>query len=268
MARFFVLPGQVLGSRITITGPDVRHIGRVLRLGPGDTVTCVDGTGRELTALIKEINNTGVVCEVTGEARSQAEPPVKVTLCQGLPKGEKMELIVQKCCELGVHRIIPVNCARTVVQMDDKKAAQRQTRWQRVAEEAAKQARRGGIPQVAALTDFAAALRQLPEEALALLPWEEEGQAGLRAVLRAYKGEPENPDVPGKSDEADNPTDVAGDREVWIFIGPEGGFTADEANLARQAGCRTATLGPRILRTETAAIAALALVMYELGDIG
>lgn len=246
MARFFVLSEQAEGDRITITGPDVKHIGRVLRLGPGDPVTCVDETGRELTAVIKEINNNAVVCAITGETMSLAEPPVKVTLCQGLPKGEKMEFIIQKCSELGVHRIIPVNCARTVVRLDDKKAAQRQVRWQRVAEEAAKQARRGNIPQVAELTDFTAALSQAPPDALALLPWEEEGQAGLKAALREY---------------------CAGS-EVWIFIGPEGGFTTEEANQARQAGCRTVTLGPRILRTETAAIAALTLVMYELGDIG
>jgi 16S rRNA (uracil1498-N3)-methyltransferase len=240
----------VEGGRVTITGSDVRHIGRVLRLGPGAMVACVDGTGRELTARIKEINNNAVVCEITAETVSAAEPPVQVTLCQGLPKGDKMELIIQKCCELGVHRIIPVNCARTVVQLDAKKAVQRQVRWQRVAEEAAKQARRGNIPRVVELTDFSAALCQVPTGALALLPWEEEGQAGFKAALReSRRAKPDNP-------------------EIWLFIGPEGGFTTEEANLARQAGCRTVTMGPRILRTETAAITALALVMYELGDIG
>lgn len=245
MARFFVLPEQVEGGRVTITGPDVKHISRVLRMGPGDIVTCVDGTGRELTSRIMEINNDTVVCDITGETMSGAEPPVKVTLCQGLPKGEKMELIIQKCCELGVHRIIPVNCARTVVRLDDKKAAQRQVRWQRVAEEAAKQARRRSIPEVAELTDFAASLEQVPPGVPALLPWEEEGQAGFKAALRDCSSS-----------------------EVWIFIGPEGGFTAHEADLARRAGCRPVTLGPRILRTETAAIATIALVMYELGDLG
>lgn len=250
MARFFVLPEQIEGGRVTVTGPDVKHISRVLRLGPGDTVTCVDGTGRELTTRIMEINNDAVVGNIIGETMSRAEPPVRVILCQGLPKGEKMELIIQKCCELGVHRIVPVNCARTVVRLDGKKAVQRQVRWQRVAEEAAKQARRGGIPQVAELTDFAAVLKQVPPGVLALFPWEEEGQAGLKAALREHVAAKE----------------VV--QEVWIFIGPEGGFTHEEANLARQAGCRTVTLGPRILRTETAAIATLALVMYELGDLG
>lgn len=246
MARFFVLSEQAEGGRVTITGSDVKHIGRVLRLDIGDIITCVDETGRELMAVIKDINNHAVICDITGETMSRAEPPVKVTLCQGLPKGEKMEFVIQKCCELGVHRIIPVDCARTVVRLDDKKAAQRQIRWQRVAAEAAKQARRGSIPQVAELIDFTAALSQMPPDALALLPWEEEGQAGLKAALQP----------------------CSAGREVWLFVGPEGGFTAGEVERARQAGCRTVTLGPRILRTETAAIAALALVMYELGDLG
>ncbi|MFZ5641674.1 MAG: 16S rRNA (uracil(1498)-N(3))-methyltransferase [Bacillota bacterium] len=262
MARFFVVPDQVEDGRVTITGSDIRHISRVLRLGPGDMVTCVDGTGRELTARIKEINNNAVVCEITGETMSAAEPPIQVTLCQGLPKGDKMELIIQKCCELGVHRIIPVNCARTVVQLDVKKAVQRQVRWQRVAEEAAKQARRGNIPLVVELTDFSDVLRQVPTGALALVPWEEEGQAGFKAVLSEYRRvKPDKPDCP------EIPC-APGIPEIWIFIGPEGGFTIEEADQARQAGCRTVTLGPRILRTETAAITALALVMYELGDIG
>ena len=258
MARFFVSPEQVQADRIVITGSDVRHISRVLRLGPGDAVTCVDGTGREWTALILEINNHEVTCSIAGEARCQAEPPVRVTLCQGLPKGEKMELIIQKCCELGVHRILPVNCARTIVQLDAKKATQRQVRWQRVAEEAAKQARRGSVPEVAGLVDFASALQQAPKEALAIMPWEDEGQAGLKSLLR-------EPRVTGGDYQADG---MPGETEVWIFIGPEGGFTAREAEQARQAGCRTVSLGPRILRTETAAIATLALIMYELGDLG
>ncbi len=261
MARFFVSPEQVQGNRITVTGPDVRHIGRVLRMEPGDSITCIDGSGRELTALITEIDSTKVVSEIVGAGQSLAEPPVRVTLCQGFPKGEKMELIIQKCCELGVHRIIPVNCARTVVQLDEKKAGQRQVRWQRVAAEAAKQARRGIVPQVAALTDFAAALQQVPSGALAILPWEEEGQVGLRAMFSVSSGVPAGGH--GAQGAAVAPID-----EVWVFIGPEGGFTAAEANQARQAGCRTVTLGPRILRTETAAIAMLAVVMYELGDLG
>lgn len=247
MARFFVSEKSILDDGLVITGPDVKHISRVLRLKPGDVVTIATGNGREFDAVIKVITGKEVVCDIIDEKTVSTEPPVRVILYQGLPKGEKMELVIQKSCELGVSRIVPVICERTVVKLDGKKAEDRRERWQRVAEEAAKQSRRTNIPEVALPVPFALALEQMAPEDFALMPWEEENAVGISPLLKGYKGK---------------------NSAIAVFIGPEGGFTQEEAALARSRGIRPVSLGPRILRTETAGIAAVAIILYELGDLG
>lgn len=246
MARFFVQPQQIQDDRAIITGPDVKHIRTVLRMAPGDQLTLLNGRGMVYQAEICEINKEEVLCRIVNCASGVGEPTLKVTLVQGLPKGDKMESIIQKCTELGVHRIIPLAAARSVVKLDAKKAAERQERWQRVALEAAKQCRRPSVPEVKQLSSWEDILNNLPAGALLILPWEEETAQSLRTLLQRVE----------------KPT------EVYLFIGPEGGFDTAEVTTARERGCHLVTLGERILRTETASPAVLTMVLYHFAELG
>lgn len=246
MARFFVESHQIKEDRAVITGPDVKHITRVLRMETGNHLTLLDGQGNAFRAEIIEILKDEIHFLIMGREEMQSEPKLKVTLVQGLPKGDKMESIIQKCTELGIHRIIPLAAKRSIVKLEGKKVAERQERWQRVALEASKQCRRTGVPSVEKLLTWNEVFSTIPSEALLLLPWEDEQVQPLRKVLQEV-------DVP---------------REVYIFIGPEGGFESDEVTRAGEKGCHRITLGPRILRTETAGPATLAMVLYHYGEIG
>jgi 16S rRNA (uracil1498-N3)-methyltransferase len=245
MARFFVSGDSIKQNKAVITGSDAKHIARVLRLLPGEVIWLAAGDNREFAARITKITNQEVVCEIIAGKEICTEPPVQITLYQGLPKGGKMELVVQKSTELGVSRIVPVICERTIVRLDPAKADQRRIRWQRIAAEAAKQSRRTVIPEVSEPLTLDKALEQLSRGVLALMPWEEEIGCGIGAVLK--KGIK---------------------KEAAVFIGPEGGFSRREADLARSNGVFLVSLGPRIIRTETAGIVALAVILYELGDLG
>lgn len=245
MARFFVTEHAVSEGKITITGPDVKHISRVLRLEPGDALQVVVKEGAEYEAVITEITGQAVFCQVTSEKKDSTEPPIGVTLYQGLPKGDKMELIIQKGTEVGISRIVPVFCERTVVKLDDKKARDRQVRWQRIAEEAAKQCGRINIPKIELPVKFSSAVSETKESTFSIMPWEEYKSAGLKSTL-----------------------EKASQTHIEIFIGPEGGFSKSEAELAQSKGIHLVSLGPRIMRTETAGIVTAALVLYELGDLG
>lgn len=228
-----------------VRGPDVRHMVKVLRLGPGDTVVLLDGTGRAARARIESAGREEVTLTRLDEFTPGGEPPVKVTLVQGLAKGEKMDLIIHKTTELGVAEIIPLVCRRSVVRLEGHKSSGRQERWQRVAMEAAKQCRRARIPLVRLPQSLGEVLEEITVGTVAFLPWEEE------------KGRPF-----GQALAVDRP------EGVYIFIGPEGGFEAEEVEEARQRGVVTVTLGPRILRTETAGLVSLALIMNKWGDLG
>lgn len=245
--RFFVPPAQWESpDTARITGPDARHLTRVLRLGPGAEVVLLDGRGRMFLAEVRETGREGVRAVVTGETEAPAEPGVRVTLVQALAKGDRMDTVVQKATELGVARIVPVHSERVVVNLEPRKADRRRERWQRIATEAAEQCWRPRVPQVAAVTSFEAALEAVPEDALLLFFWEEERRVALKEVLRS------RPPVP----------------EVFAFIGPEGGFSEREAAAAAARGAVSVSMGPRLLRTDTAGPIAVALVMYEWGDLG
>lgn len=246
MARFFVSPDQVKSGHITISGPDVRHITRVLRMGAGDIITVLDGEGKAYEARIENISRDRVRCEVLEQGQAGGEPPIRVTLVQGISKGEKMDLVMQKGTELGVTSIIPVICRYSVVKMSPRKAAERRDRWQRIAVEAAKQCRRSVVPRVATPTTWQEALEDIPDGAVALMPYEGETDRKIRDVLR----------------ELNAPT------EIFIFIGPEGGIHPEEFEQAQWRGVIPVTLGSRILRTETAGLAASTMVLYEWGDLG
>lgn len=244
MNRFFVdMDGRESGTSITLTGGDVNHIRNVLRLKPGEQILISDGRGRDYYCRISDIDGEHVVADIEDVCDNFAELPVEVTLFQGYPKSDKMDLIVQKMVELGVHRIVPVFTARTVVKLDAKKAAKKTERYNLIAESAAKQSGRGLIPEVLTPVTFAHAIEMASELDMNIIPYEEaEGLEYSRKVL----------------------SEIHGKKSLGIFIGPEGGFSRDEVEQAIAAGAKSITLGHRILRTETAGLAVMSIVMFEI----
>lgn len=236
--RFFINPTQVHGRRIVVTGDDLRHIRTVLRKGPGEFLTLLDGQGVEYTAKIVALERAEIITEIESEERREIRGP-HITLGQGLPKSDKMDFIVQKATELGVSSIVPLVTERTIVKVKDEK---RVSRWRKIAKEAAMQSNRADIPKVEAIRQLSDFLRTLNSElgTLLLLPWEEATEP-IRNALR------KNPDV----------------KDIIVLIGPEGGFSRAEADFARSRGFLPVSLGPFILRTETAAVAVLSMLTYE-----
>lgn len=243
MGRFFIEASQVSGDAVTITGDDARHLIQVLRAKPGQAVEVSDGQHVYQTR-IRTIGDGRVFLDITEVNESNAEPYLFVTLYQALAKGERMDWAIQKAVELGAGRIVPVLTKYTVVQLDEKKAQKRLERYQRIAAEAAKQCRRGRVPEVTAPVTFGEAVASA-DAPLKLIAWEQEGEQGLSGLLQSM-------DIPGRVD---------------ICIGPEGGFAGEEIEAARAAGWRSVGLGPRILRTETAGIALLSILMYRAGEM-
>lgn len=249
---------------ITLTGDDARHLTKVLRMGPGDRYIAI-ADGIEYSVELTSVTRDAAVGIVVGRAPAAGEPPIKVTLIQGLAKGEKMELVIQKGTELGVSRFIPVETERSVVQLTEKKASDRIERWQRIAREAAEQCRRCAVPEVSALVSWEAALREAATADLGLVPWEEETALGLKSALAGVKGALRDQGPIGPVSYA---TSSIAPLSIVVFIGPEGGLSATEVASARARGAIPVSLGPRILRTETAGLAVVAAIMYELGDLG
>ena len=244
MYQFFVEPGQIQGRRIIITGSDVNHIRNVLRMKPGEEIAVSNGTdGREYRCGIESFTEDEVICSLRFVKEDGVELPSRIFLFQGLPKADKMELIVQKAVELGAYEVVPVAARRCVVRLDEKKASSRISRWQGIAEAAAKQSRRGIIPQVHPVMNMREAVAYARTMEVKLIPYElAENMGHTKEVLGAVK--------PG--------TDIA------VFIGPEGGFEQEEIELAMAAGIEPVTLGRRILRTETAGLTVLSWLMYHL----
>lgn len=244
MNRFFVdIDGSDVGTDINITGGDVNHIRNVLRLKVGEQIVVSDGRGRDYTCRISQIDTDVVICNIEDINDNFAELPVEVTLFQGYPKSDKMDLIVQKMVELGVHRIVPVFTARTIVKLDQKKAAKKTGRYQTIAESAAKQSGRGIIPEITEPVSFADALKMAKDMDMNIIPYEEaEGIEQSRKVI----------------------SDIRGHRSLGIFIGPEGGFAREEVEQAQAIGAKCITLGHRILRTETAGLAVMSIIMFQL----
>lgn len=240
MHRFFADASAIDGDTARITGEDVAHINKVLRLKENDSIILCDGNKTDYYCTITELDKTCITLKVDSACPNDAESRVSITLYQGLPKSDKMDFIIQKCVELGVDRIVPVESARCVAKVkDDEK---KRLRWQRIAEEAAKQCGRGIIPQVGSAISFSKAIEA--EHDLKIMPYECERQSNLSDALAGAKG----------------------DGTIAIYIGPEGGFKQSEADDALGAGVKTVTLGKRILRCETAGIATVSAVMYALGE--
>ena len=241
MHRFFVESGCITQGTVVITGDDVKHISKVLRLRTGDEITVCDSCGSDYVCAIEDISQTQVEAKILSTSPNRAESPLHITVYQGLPKSDKMDYIVQKCVELGAVSIVPVATARAVVKLHDEE--KKRTRWQKIALEAAKQCGRGIIPTVGNVTDLRKVIDSLEPDALNILPYENEDHRRLRQAMSGYSGD-----------------------KVNIIIGPEGGFDPAEIFAAESKGIHIVTLGPRILRTETAPIAAISAIMYELGD--
>ena len=245
MPRFFTTAIQFdaaaqAGSAV-LDGEDGRHIARALRMRPGERVTLCDGVGFDYDGEIESIAGDSVAVRITGKRRNESEPALRVALYPGMPKADKLELVTQKATELGVSEICPVLTARSVSRPDAKAAAKKQERLQRIALEAAKQSGRGAVPAVSALTDFRTAVQNAKG---AKILFYEGGGAPLSACL------------------------PAGETEVSVFIGPEGGLSADEAGELKKMGIVSVSLGKRILRTETAGVAATAMILYHYDDLG
>lgn len=246
MYQFFVDSSQINISdkRVIITGEDVNHIKNVLRMRAGEEISIRGGLdGREYRCGILSLGAEEILCELRFIKEDRVELPSQVYLFQGLPKADKMELIVQKAVELGVHQVIPVAASRCVVKLDDKKAAAKRARWQGIAQAAAKQSRRAVIPEVTEVSSFSQAVRMASKMDVALIPYElAEDMSRTKEIMENLK--------PGTS--------------VAVFIGPEGGFSEGEISLASENGIQPITLGKRILRTETAGLAVLSWIMYQL----
>ena len=239
MRRFFC--ENITTDSATITGDDAHHISRVLRMKAGDALSLCDGAGNEYDALIVSVSPEAVVCTVSNPHASEAESPVQVTLFQCLPKTGKMELIVQKCTELGVFSVVPVQSARCVV-VPGKDYDKKRERYNRVALEAAKQSRRAMVPQVLPLTELKKINVKLFD--LFLVAYEDENTVSLKQALRA----------------ASSPQSIA------LLIGPEGGLEEGEVKKLVQAGAKSVSLGKRILRTETAGMSMLSQTLYEVEE--
>lgn len=245
MYRFFVEPEQIGEMSIAITGKDVNHIKNVLRMRIGEHILVSDGSDREYICAIRQINDEEVIAEIEDINGQTRELPIKVTLFQALPKGDKMELVIQKMIELGAYEIVPMSTKRCVVKLDAKKAANKTKRWNAIAESAAKQSKRGIIPQVSEPVTYQQALNMAKDMDLILIPYEEaENMERTRQIISEIK--------PGM--------------QVGIFIGSEGGFAKEEVELAKDCGAEEITLGKRILRTETAGMAIMSVLMYLLEE--
>lgn len=243
-----------IDERLRLDREESLHLTRVLRLRVGDQVLAFDGQGNEFTAFVAEIKGDQAVLEGLLPTGASREAPVRLCLLQGVAKGEKMDLVIQKATELGVGTILPVLTERSVVRLDAAKAKERRDRWQKIAREAAKQCRRTVIPEVQTPAPWSEVIARWDEACPLLIPWEEERGKGLKQVLA---------DLREEGSLSDGSPKILG-----LAIGPEGGLTAAEVVQAQGKGARSVGLGPRILRTETAGIAALAAIMYELGDWG
>ena len=244
MRSFFTEPENVGAEEIILT-EDLAHMKKVLRMKAGDEALVFDGTGAEYRVKILEIGAKEVRCLVLEKSFSEAEPRVKVSLYQGIPKSDKMEQIVQKCTELGISEIIPVKMDRCVAKLE--KGSDKIKRWQKISREATKQSGRGVVPKISEPISFKEALTSLKEKDLNIMPYEmlgHEGKMGLRELL----GENKNA------------------KEIGIIIGPEGGFSDAEAHLSEENGINMVGLGKRILRTETAGSTLLSVIMYEFNE--
>ncbi|MBE7032776.1 MAG: 16S rRNA (uracil(1498)-N(3))-methyltransferase [Ruminococcaceae bacterium] len=241
MANFYIDKSDINDNTATITGEEAQHISRVLRMKKGDAVTLCDGEGFFYEAVLSDFSDKTVIADILSKRVAETEPQVKVTVFQGVPKNPKLETIIQKLTEIGAVRLVPVDTKRAVAKLDKENKVDR---LRKIAREAAKQSKRGIVPEVLSPVNFKDAVKMAAEADLALIPYEEEREMSLKKALT------------GKTP-----------KSVSVMIGPEGGFDSEEIQLAKENGITSVTLGKRILRTETAPIAVCSAILYELGEM-
>ena len=247
MHRFIVSPDAVRDGTIYLSGDDLKHLRQVLRLRAGDVIQVFDGSGTEYEAKLNEVGKIEARAEILETRLAGTEPKIRVTLYQGLPKAEKMDLIIQKAVELGIFRIVPVMTRRSVVQLGDQDKKKKSDRWNRIAREAAKQSKRARVPEVAVPITLESAVKELGNADLAIVLYENEQKKCLKELLKCYN--------------------INKIEDIALFIGPEGGISNDEVLEMTLSGAVTAGLGKRILRTETAAVSVISIIMYEMGEM-
>lgn len=245
MHHFFVEPENIKDEYIKVSGDDINHIKNVLRMKTGEKLLIGDGTGKEYTCSIKEIGDEEILLKIEDFDNEGRELPVDIYLFQGLPKSDKMELIIQKAVELGVKNIIPVATKRCVVKIDKKKEESKIKRWQAISESAAKQSKRGIIPEVYGCMTFKEAIDFCKEFDVKIIPYENcEGMGATKEAIDKIKA----------------------NQKIAIFIGPEGGFCESEIDYAIGSQVVPVSLGKRILRTETAGLMILSVIMYKVEE--
>lgn len=257
MQRYFVTPQELQKGEFVITGDDARHIVKVMRMKPDDKIYVSDGQSKSGIAVISETAADTVQVELVELLERSREPAWSVTIAQSLPKGDKMELIIQKGTEIGACAFTPFQSERMIVQYDARKEAKRLERWGKIAKEAAEQCHRDRIPVIEGVRSWNELLQLIGSFDLALFCYEEEGREheglGLRAAVQHW--------LTAGVRQGDKPS-------ILLIAGPEGGFTEREAAEAEQAGAKLVGLGRRILRAETAGIVGLTCLMYESGEMG
>lgn len=241
MANFYIDKSDITENTAVITGEEAQHISRVLRMKKGDNVTLCDGEGMFYEAVLSDFSDKTVVADILSKRVAETEPSVKVTVFQGVPKNPKLETIIQKLTEIGAVRLVPVDTKRAVAKLDKENKVDR---LRKIAREAAKQSKRGIVPEVLSPVSFNDAVKMAAEADLALIPYEEEREMSLKKALSGK--------IP---------------KTVSVMIGPEGGFDGEEIRLAKENGITSVTLGKRILRTETAPLAVCSAILYELGEM-
>lgn len=246
MYQFFVEPHQICDKTVKILGSDVNHIKNVLRMKVGEELSVSNGLdGKEYRCGIVSMDEGCIICELRFVKEDGVELPSQIYLFQGLPKADKMELIIQKAVELGVHAVVPVATKRCVVKLDDKKAKSKIARWQGIAEAAAKQSKRRIVPEVTEVMSFKEALAFVKDFEVKIIPYElAEDMSKTKEIIEGLQ--------PGQ--------------KIAVFIGPEGGFEEAEVQKAMEMGVAPITLGKRILRTETAGFTVMSWIMYKLEE--
>jgi 16S rRNA (uracil1498-N3)-methyltransferase len=244
MTRFYVPEPQIEEGMIRVEGGEVRHIRRVLRLKAGDPLTIFDGSGTEYEGTIMELRPAAARIMIHKRSLTQRDSSLEITLAQSLLKGEKMDTLIQKATELGVTEIIPFFSSRSIPLLDKRQGIRRHLRWERIAVEASKQCGRAFLPKVCPIQDYPGVLHLAPQVSLKFILWEREG-LGLKEILSRPK-----------------------ERRIFFVVGPEGGFSNGEVEVAKEKGFSPIHLGKRILRSETTSLFLLSILQYEWGDIG
>lgn len=246
MHRFYAEDDRIMDDHISIIGSDVNHIKNVLRLKQGDEIVICNGQGKDYYCIINRVSDGQIIADINNVTDTAAELKSRIVLFQGLPKKDKFELIVQKAVELGAAEIVPVMTSRVVVKLEDKKKEEKKLqRWQAIALEAAKQSGRGIIPTVSPVLSFSDAIKALGRMELALIPYEKATDIKYTREILSR---------------------ISSFSTIGVLIGPEGGFDEEEINLAIQHNIEPITLGRRILRTETAGLAILSMMMLMLEE--